>query len=93
VNLTNSVVQFSVTAVAACMLAVSIVHGGDKNEKEDIASLVIAFVRLSLTRMRNNPRHGGRYTEFRESREENGFRRIGSFPSSYIAHNRYGRIQ
>ena len=52
-------------------------YGGGKNEKEDIASLDIAFDRLSLRRMRNDSRHGGRYTEHRESREKDSFWRIG----------------
>ena len=50
---------------------------GGKNEKEEIASLGIAFGRLSLRRMRNDSRHGGRYTESRESREKDSLRRIG----------------
>ena len=50
---------------------------GGKNEKEDIASLVIACGRLSLRRMRNDSRHGGRYTEPRESSEKDSLWRIG----------------
>jgi hypothetical protein len=49
---------------------------GGKNEKEEIAYLGVAFGRLSLRRMRNGSRHGGRYTEHRESREK-GSLRIG----------------
>ena len=48
-----------------------------KNEKEEIASLDIAFRRLSLSRMRNNSWHGGRYTEHRKSREKDSLWRIG----------------
>jgi hypothetical protein len=52
---------------------------GVKNEKEEIAYLGVAFGRLSLRRMRNGSRHGGRYTEHRESREK-GSLRIGAGP-------------
>jgi hypothetical protein len=58
----DSAIQFSVSAVTALACLLSIVRGG-KNEKEDIASLDIAFGRLSLRRMRNNSWHRGRYTE------------------------------
>jgi hypothetical protein len=58
------------------MLAARYPAGG-KNEKEEIASLVIAFGRLSVGRMRNDSWHGGRYTEHRESREKDSFWRIG----------------
>jgi hypothetical protein len=52
---------------------------GGKNEKEQIASLVIALGRrLGLRRMRNDSRYGGRYTKSRESREKGGLR-IGRF--------------
>jgi hypothetical protein len=47
---------------------------GGKNEKEEIASLVIVCGRPSLTRMRNDSWHGGRYTETRESREKDSLR-------------------
>ena len=47
---------------------------GGKNEKEQIAFLVIAFGRLGLRRLRNDSRYGGRYTESRESREKGGLR-------------------
>jgi len=50
---------------------------GGKDEKEEIASLVIARGRPSLTRMRNDSWHGGRYTEYRESREKDSLWRIG----------------
>ena len=43
---------------------------GGKNEKEDVASRGVAFGRLSRRRMRNASRHGGRYTEPRESLEK-----------------------
>ena len=49
---------------------------GGKNEKEDVASLGVAFGRLSLRRMCNASRHRGRYTEPRESLEK-GSLRIG----------------
>jgi hypothetical protein len=58
------------------MLAAAYSTGG-KNEKEEIASLVIACSRPSLTRMRNDSWHGGRYTEHRESREKDCLWRIG----------------
>jgi hypothetical protein len=50
---------------------------GGKNEKEEIASLVVAFVYIRLRGMRNSSRHGGRYTEHRESREKDSLWRIG----------------
>jgi hypothetical protein len=50
---------------------------GGKDEKEEIASLVIARGRPSLTRMRNDSWHGGRYTEYRQSREKDSLWRIG----------------
>ena len=50
---------------------------GDKNEKDEIASLGVAFGRLSLGRMRNGSWHGGRYTEHRKSRKEDRLWRIG----------------
>ena len=46
-----------------------------KNEKE-VAFLVIAFGRLSLRRMCNDSRHGGRYTKHWESREKDSLGRI-----------------
>jgi len=49
---------------------------GGKNEKEDVASLGVAFGRLSLRRMCNDSRHRGRYTEPRASLEK-GSLRIG----------------
>jgi len=52
-------------------------YGGGKDEKEEIASLGVAFGRLSLRRMRNDSRDGGRYTEHRESREKDSLGRIG----------------
>jgi hypothetical protein len=58
------------------MLAAPYPTGG-KNEKEEIASLVIAGGRLSLRRMRNDSWHGGRYTEHRKSREKDSLWRIG----------------
>jgi hypothetical protein len=58
------------------MLAAPYPTGG-KNEKEEIASLVIACGRPSLTRMRNDSWNGGRYTEHRESREKDSLWRIG----------------
>jgi hypothetical protein len=61
------------------MLAALFVSTGGKNEKEEIAYLGVAFGRLSLRRMRNGSRHGGRYTEHRESREK-GSLRIGAGP-------------
>jgi len=60
------------------MLAALYRRGG-KNEKEEIAYLGVAFGRLSLRRMRNGSRHGGRYSEHRESREK-GSLRIGAGP-------------
>ena len=51
------------------MLAAPYPTGG-KNEKEEIASLDIAFGRLSFRRMRNDSWHGRRHTEHRESREK-----------------------
>jgi hypothetical protein len=62
------------------MLAALYGQGRGKNEKEEIASLGIAFGRLSLRRMRNDARHGGRYTESRESREKDILRRIVARP-------------
>jgi hypothetical protein len=59
----------------ACLL-LYIVWGG-KNEKAEMASLGVAFGRFSLSRMRNGSRHGGRYTEHRESREKDSLWRIG----------------
>jgi hypothetical protein len=47
---------------------------GGKNEKEEIASLGIAFGRLGLRRMRNGSRHRGRYTASWESREKDSLR-------------------
>ena len=47
---------------------------GGRNEKEEIASLVIAFGRLNLRRMRNGSRYGGRHTESRESCEKGSLR-------------------
>jgi hypothetical protein len=58
------------------MLAAPYPTGG-KNEKEEIASLVIACSRPSRTRMRNDSWHGGRYTEHWESREKDSLWRIG----------------
>jgi hypothetical protein len=68
------------------MLAAVDSYGGGKNEKEDIASLDIAFDRLSLRRMRNDSRHGGRYTKHRESREKGSLRigRVGAL--SFLNH-------
>jgi hypothetical protein len=43
------------------------------DEKEEISFLFIAFGCLSLRRMRNGSRHGGRYTESRESRKKEQF--------------------
>ena len=43
----------------------------------------VALGRLSLRRMRNGSRHGGRYTEHRESREK-GSLRIGAGPDAGI---------
>jgi hypothetical protein len=40
------------------MLAAVDSYGGGKNEKTEIASLDIAFGRLSLRRMRNGSGHG-----------------------------------
>jgi hypothetical protein len=57
------------------MLAAPYPMGG-KNEKEEIDSLVIACGRPSLTRMRNDSGHGGRYTEHWESREKDSLWRI-----------------
>ena len=47
---------------------------GDKNEKEEVASLGVAFGRLSLRRMCNDSRPRRRYTEARESLEKGSFR-------------------
>jgi hypothetical protein len=58
------------------MLAAPYPTGG-KNEKEEIASLDIAFGRLSFRRMRNDSWHGRRHTEHRESREKDSLWRIG----------------
>ena len=42
--------------------------------KEEISFLFIALACPSLKRVRNGSRHGGRYTESRESRKKSGFR-------------------
>ena len=47
---------------------------GGKNEKEEIASLLIAFGYRSLRGVRNDSGDGGRYTEPRESGKKGGFR-------------------
>ena len=57
---------------------------GGKNEKEDVASRGVAFGRLSRRRMRNASRHGGRYTEPRESLEK-GSLRIGRDSDGMLA--------
>jgi len=56
----------------ACLLLL-IMRGG-KNEKEEISFLFIALACLSLRRVRNGSRYGGRYTESRESRKKSSFR-------------------
>jgi hypothetical protein len=50
---------------------------GGKNEKEEIASLVITFGHHNLRRMRNDSWHGRRYTEHRKSREKDSLWRVG----------------
>jgi hypothetical protein len=59
-----------------CGILAAAYAAGGKNEKGKITSLVIAFDRLSLRRMRNDSRHGRRYTEHRESGEKNSLWRI-----------------
>jgi hypothetical protein len=44
-----------------------------KNEKEDVASLGVAFS-CRFRRMRDDSRHGRRYSESRESREKGSLR-------------------
>ena len=71
--------KFSVSAVMAWNACGSLIVRGGENEKEKTGSMVIAFNCLSLRRMRNDSRHGRRYTEHRESREKGSFR-IGAGP-------------
>jgi hypothetical protein len=56
---------------------------GGRNEKEDVASLGVAFGRPSLRRMCNDSRHRGRYTEPRESLEK-GSLRLGRDSDSVV---------
>jgi hypothetical protein len=62
--------RFSLTALTCPSLR------GGRNEEEEIVSLGIAFGRLSLTRMRNDSRHGGRHSEPRESHKKISLWRI-----------------
>ena len=45
---------------------------GGENEKQGVAFLGVAFGRFNITRMCNPSRHGGRYTEPRQSPEKSG---------------------